>query len=365
MYDAPEQDPGFSPPSDSLPENLDPGFKQRDDSDMPSVPAVGSSVGDRAVQPLTIVEPTEAQKSGIRPRRTAPKSQQLQDQLEVEQENERHPKDRNGRLVSSLLGLLNGAGEGARDVLSSGRPVDEYGLANIAGRAFGSGARAAVDPTLDERGKSKRRMLELQQQIGEAITVEKTQAENAQRQANAAYTAARPGIEADKARLEGEKIRAQSRPKGFTIGGRRIDYKLGEDGQTWVPYDATTEDGNPIVDPSKTPDANGLLPTDVETSRQRELDRKNRARIAENNNKYREEENEKNRKARSAQFNASLRERIAARIESDKQKREALGQGAARVKISMARVKVEAEKEGVSVNEYLDALSDNQVEVVK
>jgi hypothetical protein len=109
----------------------------------------------------------------------APRSrvQQLQEQYDSEQESYQHPKDRNGRFVSSLLALLDGAGEGARDVLSSGRPVDTYGIANIAGRAIGAGARGGVQPQLDERQKSKNRMLDLKQQIGEAVAIQRAQAQ--------------------------------------------------------------------------------------------------------------------------------------------------------------------------------------------
>jgi hypothetical protein len=75
------------------------------------------------------------------------------------------PKDRNGRLKSSLLNLLDRVGASAQQELASGRAIDEYSLARMGGAAAGGAIRGGADPAIDERTKSKRRMLELQGQI--------------------------------------------------------------------------------------------------------------------------------------------------------------------------------------------------------
>jgi hypothetical protein len=112
------------------------------------------------------------------PAQTAPPPEESPE-AELARLRKEKPKDRNGRLVSALLNLLDQAGAGANQVLASGHPVDEYGLANIAGRMIGGAGRGALDPAIDERAKSRRRMLELNQQIKQKLEVQKLQAQTA------------------------------------------------------------------------------------------------------------------------------------------------------------------------------------------
>jgi hypothetical protein len=84
-----------------------------------------------------------------------------------------NPKDTNGRFKSILLGALSRMGQNAQAALASGRPVDSYGLAAIAGGGLGGGVAGAVRPNLDEVAKRGLRMQHLGEQISWQVAHEK------------------------------------------------------------------------------------------------------------------------------------------------------------------------------------------------
>jgi hypothetical protein len=97
---------------------------------------------------------------------TVPYSTLERDQQEYSQlAADPNPKDTNGRFKSMLLGALSQMGRNAQAALESGRPVDEYSLAGVAGGGLGGGVAGAVRPNLDEAAKRKMRM----QHLGERI----------------------------------------------------------------------------------------------------------------------------------------------------------------------------------------------------
>jgi hypothetical protein len=289
------------------------------------------------------------------------------ERLKRDLKQERQPAfDRNGRVKSAILNALYNMGEQANIALASGRPIDEYAIASIAGRGIGSGAAGAINPALDEDNKRRMRMDDLEQQIANQLKIERQQAEIAKTNADADYTRdVRPEVEAAKARARDKP------PKPFIIGGKRINYRRpddwdGEPGQ-WEPYEETVkerpiDEGSKLIeDKSKVPDEGGLLAKD-----------RQRADLFEQNNKFKSEESQKNRDFRATESEkdrkikrAALSERIAARLEHDKQARVSAGQAVSRIKISVANAKIEADKWGVNVDDYIDALSDNGVAVVK
>jgi hypothetical protein len=248
--------------------------------------------------------------------------QQEYDQLAADP----HPKDTNGRFKSILLGMLSGVGEQARAVLSTGRPVDAYGLASVAGGGLGRGVAGGIHPQMDEEAKRAARMQHLGGLIQQQLAVEKQQA----------------GIENDKRELDlkqedmqqrGDLGRlgtiARSKPKPYTVAGHHVDFqwndKLNNGEGGWEAYEPAV-DGAPIVDTSKTPDENGLTPkmrADIQRWRE---DRNSREKIAGGHDdtkvtttdmgiKSREHEGAANRKSRegiAAANRASAEARAAA-----------------------------------------------------
>src|SRR5205823_1633908 len=67
---------------------------------------------------------------------------------------------------------------------------------------------------------------------------------------------------------------------------------------------------------------------------------------------------------RLAELKRAPRERITARLQNDRRAAEARGGTITRVSIPMSRARAEAQKEGVSLKEYLSIMNDNGVEVV-
>jgi hypothetical protein len=279
-------------------------------------------------------------------------------------------KDKNGRVKSAILNALFQMSQQASRVASSGRPVDAYGLASVAGSGIGGAAAGAFEPSLDEQQKRRMRMADLEQQISSQLRIEQEQAQTAKLNAETEYTRdVRPEVEAAKARARDKP------PKPFIIGGKRINYRRpedwdGEPGQ-WEPYEETVkeravDEGSKLIeDKSKVADEDGFLPSDKLRKQLSDDQIAGRRELANLNNKFKAgesqkdrdfkgKENEKDRQIRRAM----LSEQIGARLERDKQ-------AGKRLAISVANVKIEADKWGVNVNDYIDALSDNGVTVVQ
>jgi hypothetical protein len=308
------------------------------------------------VRPRSVTRPRE-----VKP----PKTETERLQRDLNQASQ-PASDRNGRVKSAILTALYQMGEGANRVLSSGRPVDEYGLASVAGRGIGGGVAGAFNPALDEDTKRRARMDDLEQQIATQLKIERAQAEAAKTTAEGEY------IRDVKPEVEAAKLRAKDKPpKPFIIGGKRINYRRpadwdGEPGQ-WEPYEETVkeravDEGSKLIqDKSKVPDDDGFLASDKLRKELSDDQIAARKELANLNNKFKAGENAKDRTIKRAE----LSERIAARLQRDKQAAVRAGQGVSRIKISVANAKIEAEKWGVNVDDYIDALSDNGVQVVQ
>ncbi len=293
-------------------------------------------------------------------------------------------KDKNGRLKSAIWNALLQMSEGANQALRSGRPIDEYALAGVAGRGIGGAGGGAFNPSVDEEHKRQMRMGDLEQQIGQQIKIEQAQAQTDRIQSEAEYNRERPGIEA-------RKLAQKSKPKRFIIGGKTIDYRprvdeagepvLDADGAPeWEPYEATVKDEKPapgtkpIQDASKIPDADGQLPFGRLRAKLSEEQIAARQALAILNNKFKAEENAKDRRFKAGESvkdrgfkaresaedrsikRAELSEKIYARMVRDK----IAGQ---KVQISIANARTQAARANASLDDYMDALSANGVEV--
>lgn len=95
------------------------------------------------------------------------------------EERDRKVVDKNGRWKSLGINALRSIGESAQQVsqasMRSGRPVDEYGIAQVFGSGLGGGVAGAVRPELDEMYKQKKRMGELDTLLQEQLGVEALQ----------------------------------------------------------------------------------------------------------------------------------------------------------------------------------------------
>jgi hypothetical protein len=272
-------------------------------------------------------------------------------------------KDRNGSLKSAVLQAFHQMGENADAQLQSGRPMDMYGIASILGGGGGGFFAGAAKPELDENRKRQVRMADLGIQIRQQLAVEQAatrqqQVENQAAEAQRRDETQRLGIE------------ARNKPKPFIIAGKRINYKKNDEGD-WEPYEESV-DGQPLEDKSKTPDEDGILPSQNLRAKLTREEIEARKQIAVQNNQFKQQESQKNRdekareaNSRNAVSRAALSERIAARLEADKRAKVSQGLEVKRIKISYAKAKIEAEKEGVDIDQYIDALSDNGVVVEK
>jgi hypothetical protein len=320
------------------------------------------------VRPRTVATPISGEMEtarATRPREANPprtESERLQrDYGFVSQQ----PHDRNGRLKSALWNMFQQMSVGANQVLASGRPVDEYGLASVVGRGLGGAGRGLLDPKVDEEYKRRSRMADLEHQIATQLKIEQEAAQTDKLRADATYARERPDIEAAK------RLAADKPPKPFVIAGKRINYRRPEDWDgtagKWEPYEETVKDiavpggRKALVDTSKMPDDDGFLPSDKLRKQLSDDQIKARRELAEANNRFKASEAEKDRKFKRSE----LSERIAARLERDKQARVRAGQAVTRIKISLANAMIEARSWGVSIDDYIDALSDNGVEVVE
>jgi hypothetical protein len=272
-------------------------------------------------------------------------------------------EDHNGRLKSALLNSFYQMGQNAQDQVRSGRVMDEYALASILGGGAGGAFAGAVRPELDEARKRQARMTDVGNQVKQALAVEE---QERRRQQDAVTEHYREGVLTNQA----AGIEARKKPKPFIIGGRRINYKK-NDADEWEPVEETV-DGKPLVDASKVADADGLLPSQKLRAQLTREQIEARQKIATQNNQFKREENQANRDARAAEGDknraerrAALSERIAARLEADKDRKARLEMEGKRVRISYAKAKIEADKEGTDIDTYIDALSDNNVEVYK
>jgi hypothetical protein len=149
----------------------------------------------------------------VRPRATRPREvdppQTESERLQRDYNQARQPSyDRNGRVKSAIFHALHQLSEGAHQVLASGRPVDEYGLASVVGRGLGGAFGGTLNPAIDEEYKRKARMADLEQQIANQLKIEQQQAAIEKTRADAEWQQQRPDIEANKnntARLKRER----------------------------------------------------------------------------------------------------------------------------------------------------------------
>jgi len=383
----PEDDPEFQPPIETLSESgISPRSYGSDPADealaerlvpsySPAAPNLNPSGQAEALpsrgrmaaspnQPASSSIDETVLRSVVRPKRARQADSMDANRDELSSLRNNPAKDTNGRVKSAVWNAFMQMADQANRALASGRPIDEYALAGVAGRGIGGAARGAFDPSVDDEYKRKSRMADLEHQIGEQLKAEQAAAENAKTKAETDYLLnTKPELEAMKARA----AEGRNKPKPFVIAGRRIGYRRPADWQgdpdDWEPYEESV-DGKALVDTSKAPDAAGLLPSDKLRATLTREQIAARAQLAENNNRFKEAENEKTRKQQDRQFRAALSERIAARLESDKQANVRADQAVTRIKISIARAKIEAKREHADLNDYLDALADAGVEVV-
>jgi hypothetical protein len=93
----------------------------------------------------------------------------------------------------------------------------------------------------------------------------------------------------------------------------------------------------------------------------RDEDRAARTAVAENNLKYRKQNDAANRTQRDAQFKSRLAETVRARIATEAARKVTQGQRAAAIRISAAKAKAWAESVGADWNDFVDALDANDV----
>lgn len=298
-------------------------------AESPNQPA-SSSIGSNVVDQLS---------SQTRPRRTP--------QGEYDHLSRTPAQDGNGRLKSAILNALLQMSEGANQALRSGRPIDEYALAGVAGRGIGGAGGGAFNPSVDEEHKRQMRMGDLEQQIAQQLKTEQEQAQTERMhseadrmRSEAEFNRRRPGIEEQKieSRLGIETRKIESRE---TLAEENQSFKAGEN---------------------------------EKNRRLEEQKIQSRAAVAENNNKFKAGENAKDRRFKAGESakdrgfkagesaedrsikRAELSEKIYARMVRDK----IAGQ---RVQISIANARTQAARANASLDDYIDALSDNGVEV--
>lgn len=271
----------------------------------------------------------------------------------------RDPKDTNGwwgRLKAALMGGMGG-------LAGTGDPLGGAG-----GALFGF-LRNLISPNSDERDWRD----------GERRRVAGEQGREHERRMRGLQTreaAARVRDLEDKPERERELAQMRSRPKPFVLGGKRINYRPNEQTGEWEPYEETAG-GQPLVDASKVPNAEGLLPGQVNSNKQKELDRKARERAAAANRQFRREENEADRKQRQEQFAgrmklgwanyqqriAEAKERLRHNLETERQQAADESGRGVRAAISYRVAKERAHADGVDLPDYIDLLTDLGVEV--
>ncbi len=106
-------------------------------------------------------------------------------------------RDTNGRWRSISAEALTNMGQMAQAVVSTGRPVDAYGLAAIGGAGLGGGAAGAINPRLDEQRRRAQRMTELRRTVQERLVFEQAERQQSLRAAQEHwYRTGRPAQQA-------------------------------------------------------------------------------------------------------------------------------------------------------------------------
>ncbi len=149
------------------------------------------------------------------------------------------------------------ATEGA---LRTGRPVDSYGMAAVLGGGLGGAAAGAANPAVDEQMKREYRLRELEDHITNQLQVERASAqmENDRRE----LELRRQQIE-QTGEIQRLGVIARNRPKGFTLGGRRVDFRWdanANDGEGGYVAFEPEVDGAAVRDASKMTNAEGRTP---------------------------------------------------------------------------------------------------------
>jgi hypothetical protein len=119
------------------------------------------------------------------------------------------PAKPHGRVRSFFEGLAANVGRQAQAVSEgaarSGRPVDAYGLASIAGAGAGGGMAAGVLPREWANQQRELKMRHMTEQIGAQLKIEREAAQTEQVRAQTGWLTARPGIEEAKSKATAAK----------------------------------------------------------------------------------------------------------------------------------------------------------------
>lgn len=287
-------------------------------------------------------------------------------------------KSRKPRWREIIENMLYEGSQAARRVseasVRSGRPVDEYGLASVAGGFGGGGAAAAINPAVNAERKRVARMNDLAGLIEQQLKVEKQQAARMQQEQELQLRAREVGVRSRQvdatAENQRERTRRMNKPKAQVIGGVLYDTEWDEANEKWGPLAPQQHDGKVIQDASKKPNEAGLLPWQIETSKRWGADRESRERIAANNNKFRGEENEKNRRERQEQFAgrmklgwATYQQRVSEAAQRAEQAAARDRAAGVRTAVSYAAAKAQAEKKNIDFPDYADILSEAGIEI--
>lgn len=238
---------------------------------------------------------------------------------------DQHPADRNGRWRSALSNMFYEASRQAQAVtdasLRTGRPVDAYGLAGVAGAGAGGFAGGAISPNVDEATKRGIRMRALAEDIGTQLSMERAQSE----MANAGR---RLDIEEEANRQASEDrrfgVRERSIPKPIVLGGKLIQFRRGET-PTGEPGDleayVAEADGKPIVDETKVVGPDGLTSWQHEQIQRWRDDRSSREKVAGGHDQTRVTTTTMGIKSREGEgaANRASREKVAAGHDSTQQ----------------------------------------------
>lgn len=149
----------------------------------------------------------------------APRSPRQRLQDEYAQLSATPAEDRNGRLRSGLANALAEIAERANQVLASGCPVDEYGLAAIARSGAGGAVAGGYNPKVDEARRREVRMRTLEELIQSQLQIERADAQMVNDKRELDLRAQQ--IE-QTGQTQREGILARSIPKPIQVGGKLI-----------------------------------------------------------------------------------------------------------------------------------------------
>lgn len=244
-------------------------------------------------------------------------------------ESERNPKDRDGRWWTTLKETVAGFAEG--------------GLMGAARR----GLRGLAAPNVNERRDRDRERARVHGEMGVEqknrdwhAKLAETQADIELKKANTEYTRKRPELEAERNDVRADIAREGNETRK-AIAGMNDSTRRSEG------------------------EANRGLKRELGLASIGQ-----RREASANNLKYREKKDTADRAQRAAQHGdrmelgrANLAERVASRISTEAARKVTQGQAATRIKISLARAKAWAEKEGAAWDDFVDALDENGVEI--